>query len=89
MTMTAFNPATTAAALKRFAEANMRPSLRQQISSPEVWSVIEEMARQGFTVKMIARGLKAVGIDGAELTCMNYISTIRKEKEIAEEGAAA
>lgn len=88
MTMTAFNPAATAAALKRFAEASVRPSLRQQISSPEVWSVIEEMTQQGFTVKMIARGLKAAGIVGAELTCMNYISTIRKEKEITREGAA-
>lgn len=89
MNITAFNPTATAAALRKFAEANTRPSLRQQISSPEVWTVIEEMARQGFTVKMIARGLKAAGIDGAELTFMNYISTIRKEKEINSEGATA
>lgn len=81
MTMTAYNPATTAAALKRFAEANVRPSLRQQISSPEVWSVIEEMTRQGFSLKTIARGLNAAGIEIAEATCLNYIATIRKEKE--------
>lgn len=84
MTITAFNPTATAAALKRFAEANAHPSLRQQISSPEVWAVIEEMATQGFTVKMIARGLNAAGIEIAEATCLNYISTIRKEKEVAE-----
>lgn len=88
MTIIAFNPATAAAALKRFAEANMRPSLRQQISSPEVWSVVEEMARQGFSHKTIARGLNAAGIEIAEATCLNYISTIRKKKEIAE-GAQA
>ncbi|MBW0366132.1 hypothetical protein KXJ81_07710 [Ensifer adhaerens] len=66
----------------------MRPSLRQQISSPEVWSVIEEMTRQGFSLKAIARGLNAAGIEIAEATCLNYISTIRKEKEIVE-GAQA
>lgn len=88
MTMTAYNPAATAAALKRFAEASMRPSLRQQISSPEVWSVIEEMTRQGFSLKTIARGLNAAGIEIAEATCLNYISTIRKEKEFTE-GAQA
>ncbi|MGO8332107.1 hypothetical protein ACC778_08275 [Rhizobium ruizarguesonis] len=81
MTITAFNPTATAAALKRFAGANAHPSLRQQISSPEVWSVIEEMTRQGFSLKTIARGLKAAGIEIAEATCVNYISTIRKEKE--------
>ncbi|MBB3743509.1 hypothetical protein FHX10_003008 [Rhizobium sp. BK591] len=85
MTITAFNPTATAAALKRFAEANAHPSFRQQISAPEVWSVIEEMTRQGFSHKTIARGLKAAGIEIAEATCLNYISTIRKEKE----GAAA
>lgn len=84
MTMTAFNPAATAAALKRFAETSMRPSLRQQISSPEVWSVIEEMTRQGFSLKTIARGLNAAGIEIAEATCLNYIATIRKEKEFTE-----
>lgn len=84
MTNAVFNPAAAATALKKFAEANMRPSLRQQISSPEVWSVIEEMERQGFSLKTIARGLNAAGIEIAEATCLNYISTIRKEKEIAE-----
>jgi hypothetical protein len=88
MTIAAFNSTATAAALKRFAEANARPSLRQQVSSPEVWSVIEEMTRQGFSLKTIARGLNAAGIEIAEATCLNYISTIRKEKEIVE-GAQA
>ncbi len=89
MTNAVFNPAAAATALKKFAEANMRPSLRQQISSPEVWCVIEEMTRQGFSLKMITRGLNAAGIEIAETTCLAYISTIRKEKEITEEGAAA
>ncbi|MGR9423632.1 hypothetical protein [Rhizobium leguminosarum] len=89
MNSLAFNPAATALALKKFAEANARPSLRQQISSPEVWSVVEEMARQGFSLKTIARGLNAAGIEIAEATCLNYLSTIRKEKEDAVEGAKA
>lgn len=81
MNIIAFNPTATAAALRKFAEANTRPSLRQQISAPEVWSVVEEMTRQGFSLKMIARGLNAAGIEIAETTCLAYISTIRKEKE--------
>jgi hypothetical protein len=81
MNITAFNPTATATALKRFAEAYAHPSLKQQISSPEVWSVVEEMTRQGFSLRTIARGLNAAGIEIAEATCLNYIATIRKEKE--------
>lgn len=88
MTNPIFNPNTAAAALRKFAEANTRPSLKQQIASPAVWSVIEEMTRQGFPMKMIARGLQAAGIEIAEATCLNYISTIRMEKEVAKGGTA-
>ena len=78
-----FNAKAVAANLARYAAANREPTVAEQIASAEVWAEVEKMLADGFTLKDIAAGLVASGIEGKENAIRTMISKIKSERSAA------